>query len=139
MKKIVYILIFVIFPIIAYSQENSFSINKHSFKITTSIEDNEWNTQDTIKKLYRLKDGKKVLHFYTYKDNGGDCNNLFWLKETMTIQGDSLIFTTHYFQKTGIDPIPEWRKQIYIVQDDGVLSPVYDRYKYYDSSEWVEE
>lgn len=122
-----------------YSQSKTLNVNNQKFRIETRIEDNEWNTQDTIKKLYRLKDGKKVLHFYTYKDNGGDCNNLFWLKETMAIQGDSLIFTTHYFQKTGIDPIPEWRKQIYIVEDDGVLSPVYDRYKYYDSSEWVEE
>ena len=81
------------------------------------VVDNEWETKDTINTLIRIENGKlqPILKYYIYKDEGGDCNNLFWDKETMVLDGDSLIFTTHYFQKTGIDPIPEWRKQIYQV------------------------
>ena len=78
-------------------------------------------------------------HIRNFKDNGGDCNNLFWLKESFEINADTIIFTTDYLQKTGIDPIPQERKQIYIVEADGKLKLIYDKYRLIDSNEWVSE
>lgn len=122
-----------------YSQNKTLDVNNQKFSIETRIIDNEWNTQDTLKSLMRKSDGKEVLLFYTYKDNGGDCNNLFWTKETLTVEGNKIIVLTHYFQKTGIDPIPEWRKRIFKVEKEGTLIAEYDKLKYYHSSEWVDE
>lgn len=139
MTKQLYLLILSLLPILSYAQKEKFTINNHEFSISAEVVDNEWDTKDTINRLYRIENGelRPILKYYIYKDGGGDCNNLFWDKETMNVNGDSLIFTTHYFQETGIDPIPEWRKQIYQVNSEGELILIYDRYKYYNFDEWV--
>lgn len=121
------------------AQTKNFKINDQHFVIVPGQEKNEWNTKDQVRDVYRVE-GKqriKLLRYYIYKDEGGDCNNLFWNKERLTIQHDSLVLLTHYFQKTGLDPIPEWRKQIFVVQPNGELQLLYDKYKYYRRSEWV--
>jgi hypothetical protein len=124
----------------ATAQTEKCVINNHTFEIRTEVVKNEWETQDTVRTLYRLEEGNamELLKFYAYKDDGGDCNNLFWNKESMRIEGNQLIFTTHYYQKTGIDPIHEWRKQIYKVNTEGKLILTFDKYRYYHSSEWVD-
>ena len=118
-----------------------FTINGFDFVVEKTVVDNEWNTQDTLKKLYLKEDSSKVylLKFYTYKDNGADCNNVFWQKESYEIRENQIIFNTRYYQKTGIDPIPEKRKQIYQVTSEGKLILVYDKYKYAYSEEWRDE
>ena len=135
------LIILVLFPILSNAQNERFTVNNFEFEIESDVVANEWESMDTIQKLYRVEDSDRhyVLEYYPYKDEGGDCNNLFWYKEAMEVDGDSIVFTIHYFQKTGIDPIPEWRKQIYVVNDDGLLILTYDKYKYYNSSEWEEE
>jgi len=141
MKKLFYILILFLGSMHCHAQEEQLSINNHQFSIVTEIVDNEWATKDTINTLFRIENGERhrILKYAIYQDEGGDCNNLFWNKETMEVQSDRVLFTTHYFQKNGIDPIPEWRHQIYQVNSAGEFILIYDKYKYYNSTEWVEE
>lgn len=140
MKVIVFFAGLFFLPGLLFSQEQEFVVNNTLFVITADSVKNEWESYDKIKKLYRKEKRKMVylLSFYSYKDEGGDCNNLFWNEETLTIQNDSLVFLTHYLQKTGIDPIPEWRKQVYVVNREGRLNLVYDHQKYYRQEEWVQ-
>ena len=131
--------VFLLCSNLSIGQTLEFSIHDHHFVVLSTIVKNEWNTKDTLQELYRVENNckKLLLKFYPYKDEGSDCNNFFWNKEKMTIKNDSLIFITHYFQKTKLDPIPEWRKQIYIVKPNGKLTLLYDKYKYYHSTKWV--
>ncbi|MFT6983485.1 MAG: hypothetical protein ACJAUD_002263 [Crocinitomicaceae bacterium] len=124
----------------AQGQTESICVNDFEFEIKTDIAANEWGTFDTINRLYRIENVKEtyLLKYYTFKDNGGDCNNLFWYKEQLEIENDRLIFSTNYFQLTNIDPIPVERKQIYQVQNTGEVLSVFDKYRYRDRSEWVE-
>jgi hypothetical protein len=140
MRNLLFILS-VLLSISSFGQEDTIRVNGFDFQIQTSVVSNDWETKDTLNKLFRMEKGQKtyLLKFYSFKDNGGDCNNLFWLKESFEIKADSIIFTTDYFQKTGIDPIFEERRQIYIVQADGKLKLIYDKYRYIDTDEWVDE
>lgn len=139
MNKLPYILLFFLAPMLSFAQEEPILINNHEFNVVTEIVDNEWETKDTVNILFRNENGQpqQVLKYYSYKDRGGDCNNVFWNTESMEVQGDSVIFTTHFFQKTGIDPIPEWRKQVYLVNAKGELILIYDKLRYYNSTKWV--
>ncbi len=139
--KIVMILISTFFlPVLLFSQEREFVIHNTQFTITVDSIKNEWDTYDKRNKLYRKENGKLIylLTYYAYKDEGGDCNNLFWNEESLEVKNDSLVFLTHYFQHTGLDPIPEWRKQIYLVNPQGRLKLVYDKEKYYHQKKWVQ-
>ncbi|MFD2921101.1 hypothetical protein ACFS6H_15350 [Terrimonas rubra] len=139
--KIVVILISTFFlPLILFCQDRQFVIHNTVFTITADSVKNEWNTYDKINKLYRKENGKLnyLLTYYTYRDEGGDCNNSFWHEETLEIKNDSLVFLTHYYQHTGLDPIPEWRKQIYKVSGQGRLNRVYDKEKYYGRKKWIQ-
>lgn len=140
MHNYFFILIITLFINFLNAQIDTIIVNNYEFEVRTDVLENEWGTKDTIQNLYRLEseNEKRILMFYKFKDEGGDCNNQFWNRESMEIVGDSILFTTHYFQKTGIDPIPEWRKQIYIVKNDGKLVLTYDKIKYYNGSNWVE-
>ncbi len=140
MKSIIAIVVFIFLPCLLIGQNKQFVINNVQFVVKPIKKKNEWNTYDKVNKLYRIENKKLnyLLSYYEYKDEGGDCNNLFWNKETLEVKNDSLIFLTHYLQKTGIDPIPEWRKQIYIVNKEGRLTLVFDKQKYYNQQEWVQ-
>ncbi|MCR9170890.1 MAG: hypothetical protein NXI10_00240 [bacterium] len=135
------ILLIVLTPILSFGQLRTFHCNDVGFKMKTEIISNEWGTLDTLQLVYfeEKEEGDPVFTFYSYQDQGGDCNNLFWMKETLTVEGNQLVLLSHRFQKTGIDPIPEWRKRIYSVKADNSLELIYDRYKYYESSDWVDE
>lgn len=139
MKKINTFIFLILISNCVFAQSKKISVNGHSFLISIELIKNEWNTTDTLCKLFRPHDNKFVLSFYKFKDNGGDCNNLFWYKESYAIKNDSLIFLTHYFQKTGLDPIPEWRKQIYTVSISGKLQLVFDKRKYRNQQTWTEK
>lgn len=140
MKRLIFIFLMIVsFSI--FGQIREISINDFNFKIHTEIVDNDWETKDTVSRLYRHVGGKEtyLLTFYPYKDGGGDCNNIFWDRESWEIKNDSLIFTTIFYQKTGIDPIPEVRKQIYRVDETGSLILLFDKYRYYNSLVWTDE
>jgi hypothetical protein len=124
-----------------YAQTENFIIYDHKFEIRNSVVSNEWNSNDTVSKLYRISefDTTYLLQFYIFQDVGGDCNNRYWNREKLIIEEDRIIFSTHFFQKDGIhDPIPEWRKQIYQVDTTGALNLVYDKYRYYYDKNWVD-
>lgn len=139
MRKLFYILVLVVNNVAG--QTDTFTIQNHHFVIETEVKDNEWNTKDTINLLYRIESDKEkyLLKFYSYKDEGGDCNNLFWNTEVLTIKDDSLIFEITYHQKTGIDPIPKKRKQVYRVSENGILTLIFDKYKFEGKENWVSE
>ena len=119
-------------------QTEGICVNDYDFEIKTEVVSNEWNTFDSINRLYRIEDGKEtyLLKYYMFKDNGGDCNNLFWYKEQLEIKNDRFIFTTDYFQLTNMNPIPLERKQIYLVQSTGKVVSIFDKYRCQDNSEW---
>lgn len=135
------LLALLILPLLAFGQDSTAVFGKDIFASIEVTEENEWGTTDTLHLLYaelgEVTD--PILEYYSFQDQGGDCNNLFWMKESLTFEDNQIILLSHYFQKTGIDPIPEWRKRIYVVNSPGELELIYDRYKYYDSDEWVEE
>ena len=133
-------LLFTIILSSSFGQDQVFEVNNTNFVIESTVQKNEWHTKDSLNKLYRLEGQKKihVLDYYIFKDEGGDCNNLFWEREYLQLEGDSIIFRTAYFQKTNMDPIPTERKQIYKVADSGKLELVFDKYRYRHSSEWVD-
>ena len=124
----------------ALSQTDSFVLNGFSISISNFIEKNEWGTVDTLKRLFLMKDGMKeeLLSYYVYQNKGMDCNNVFWMKETFLIKKDSIIINTNFYQKTGLDPIPEKRKQVYLLDSDGKLSLIYDKYLYKGSHNWTD-
>ena len=122
---------------ISFGQNDTIKINSTKFILDRQIEKNDYKTIDTLLKIYRIENGtaKYLLKHYLYKDDGGDCNNLYWNIGTVQIQNDSLIFLTHYLQQRR-DPIPEWRKQIYKVSKTGQLKLVFDKFKKYKDETW---
>jgi len=133
------LLITLLFGVYAsFGQDEEIVVNKHTFIIKTRAVKNEWSTTDTIKYLYRKENDKEVylLKYPVYHDGGGDCNNEYWDREYLFIQNDSLVFRTHHFQKTGIDPIPIESKKIYRVRDDGKVILIFDKWKYEGDRAW---
>jgi hypothetical protein len=126
---------------ISFGQTDWFEVNEHRFVTKTTMHSNEWGTKDTLNKLYRIEAGKEVhvLDYYVYRDGGGDCNNLFWNREYIQLQGDSITCRTAYFQKTNMDPIPTERKQIYLVNNEGKFNLIFDKYRYRDNTTWVNQ
>ncbi len=122
-------------------QSKTFKVEAQTFVTQTKNIDNEWNTKDEIKELYILKNGKPryVLAYYPYKDDGGDCNNLFWTKEWLTVKANTIVVTTRHYQKTGRDPITEWEKKIFMVSKNGEVALKEQFYKKYGSTQWTTE
>ncbi len=141
MLKFIFSILLVVVSNVLFGQTRTFWVKGHHFLISTEPIKNEWDTQDMVSLLYRVEDGqeKYLLKYFNYKDEGGDCNNLFWNTEVLTIKNDSLIFETTYHQKTGIDPIPEKRKQIYKVNENGTLTLIFDKYKDKGKENWRNE
>lgn len=79
-----------------------------------------------------------MLSYFAYKDEGGDCNNLFWYKECLKVKDNTIIITTHHFQKTGLDPITEWEKKTFTVSKNGEVKLTEHLFKKYGSIEWKE-
>lgn len=139
MNKYLLFYVFFLYGQFVFGQIDTLKIGETKLITTRQILTNEWETKDTILCFYRLENEqqKLVKKFYLYKDEGGDCNNLFWNIGTIAIQNDSLILWTHYLQKKQ-DPIPILRKRIYQVSKSGELKLLFDKYKERHSDEWQE-
>jgi hypothetical protein len=137
MRKYLLFFVFLLFGQFAIGQIDTIKISGTKLISTRQILSNENKTKDTILYLYRLENRQRKLvkKFYLYKDEGGDCNNLFWNIGTITTQNDSLIFLTRYLQK-GHDPIPVIRKRIYHVAKSGELKLLFDKYKKRNDKVW---
>jgi hypothetical protein len=124
--------------LILHAQNSTQIIKGNAFITKKQIVKNEWGNKDTLLRLYRVENGKEqfVLKHYLYKNEGGDCNNIFWNSGTMKREGDQMVFITHFRQK-GNDPIPQQEKQIYKVAPNGHLKLSY--HKYYQHGKWVNE
>lgn len=131
--KIIIVYLTVLIPILSFSQTDNFTIRQTEFVTKKSIVKNDFDRKDTLLKIYRKENGedKYLLTFYLYR-RGEDCNNSYDDIGKMNIQGDSIIFTSRYLQK-GNDPIPESRKRIFVVKDNGKLVLIYDKEKYKNS------
>ena len=138
MKLKIFFLIFT--SAIAFGQTKNFKIDNHQFIIKTKTVKNEWETKDIMKDIYIKQNGieKRVLSYFAYKDEGGDCNNLFWYKEWLKVKDNTIIITTHHFQKTGLDPITEWEKKTFTVSKNGEIELTDQLFKKYGSNEWKE-
>lgn len=123
---------------IAFGQAKKIKINQHTFIIKKEKIKNEWDTKDDKRNVYLIENGteKLVLTYFAYKDEGGDCNNLFWDKEWLEVTNNKFIVTTRHFQKTGLDPITEWEKKTFMVEKDGSLQITKHLYKKAGSHEW---
>jgi hypothetical protein len=134
------LLVFLCIPFCGFTQTNTLTVNGATFLVKESLEKNEWfEKNDTLLEFYRLENGKPkyLLSHYKYRYSA-DCNNEFTDKGTYSVTNDSIVFTTYFLQKTGLDPIPEERRQIYEVQADGKLILIWDRQKERSSGAWVE-
>lgn len=140
MKK--YVLLIAVLPLtgIAFGQKK-FTVNKQAFFIKNKKADNEWGTKDDVQELYIQQKGKAklVVTYYAFKDEGGDSNNLFWDKEWLKVKGNTIIITTHHFQKTGIDPITEWEKKTFTVSKNGEVELTEHLFKKRGSNTWTTE
>ena len=120
-----------------FGQRDTISINGVKFLTVRQTLRNDYDTNDTLLKLYRLVNGtlRYVFKHYLYK-YGADAENEYKDIGTIQIHADSIILKTHYLQK-GIDPIPEWRKRIYKVTTTGKVILVFDKYKQKNSNIWT--
>ena len=119
----------------AFAQQDTIFIGKNKFIAIRSAEKNEYNRNDTLLKLYRIKNGRReyLLTHYIYR-YGADCNNIFKDYGSMKVSGDSIILYTRCTQR-GFDPIPQATKQIYRLNNAGKLLLVYDKEK--RNGKWV--
>ena len=122
-----------------FSQTDTSLINGFKFVTVIKTEMNEYNGRDTLLKFYRIENGKAkyLLKHYVYK-HSADYNNSFTDVGIYKIQNDSILFLTDFLQKTGIDPIPEKRKQIFKVEEGGKLTLLYDKQLERFSGDWVD-
>lgn len=128
--------------VVTFGQTKNFKIHNHQFVIKTKKVNNEWETKNIVKEVYIKENGneKLILTYFAYKDEGGDSNNLFWYKESLKVKSNTIIITTHHFQKTGLDPITEWEKKTFIVSRNGEVEVTEHLFKKYGSNEWkIEE
>jgi hypothetical protein len=132
------IIVFV-FCFKSQGQNDTVIINGIKFLTVTKSVLNEYDGKDTVMEIYRIQNrvSKYLLKHYLYR-YGADCNNEFTDKGAYAIQHDSLIFITKYFQKTGLDPIPKKRKQIYKVRIDGKLIKIYDKQQEAVTNKWTD-
>ncbi|MCW3083347.1 MAG: hypothetical protein JWP12_713 [Bacteroidetes bacterium] len=141
MKKLIsFFFIIFIFNTVVSAQTDTIRINGIKFiTVKQTVKNIDFDDKkDTVLKFYRMENGKaKYLLSHYLHAYSADCNNEFTDIGSYKIQNDSLIFITKYLQKTGLDPIPVMRKQIYKADAKGRLSNIYD-WEQQRSGEWVE-
>ncbi|MBC7863684.1 MAG: hypothetical protein IAF38_11965 [Bacteroidia bacterium] len=112
-----------------HSAVDTLSINGFSFvfKVQRSYSEYSPMAKDTVLLIYRLEKGKEKLlvkHFlYMWS---ADCNNVFRDYGKVEINEDKIILTTDYTQQRS-DPIPDYRKRIYKVNEKGQLILLSDK------------
>lgn len=139
MKRVSFLLLFLFIQITVIGQTDTITIGGFKFMTVKKTELNEYNRKDTLIKMYRIENGKAkyLLKHYIYKYSA-DCNNQFTDVGTYKIQNDSIIFLTDFLQKTGIDPIPDRRKQIFKIGEGGKLTLLYDKQQESFTKDWVD-
>lgn len=140
MKLKALLLFFIMISSISvFGQTQTFKISNQTFIIKNKKVSNEWKTKDDVRSLYIKENGKEklVVTYYAYKDEGGDCNNLFWDKEWLKAKGNTIVITTHHFQKRS-DPITEWEKKTFTVSKNGEVELTEHLFKKHRSTEWKE-
>ncbi len=122
------------------AQTDTLHVNGNTFVTKIKPVWSEYNRMDTVLQLYRIENGKTkyLLSHFMYQWSA-DCNNVFIDHGTMQVKNDSLIFETEYKQKTGMDPIPERRRQIYRVMPDGKVKLVFDRELQRGEEAWIDK
>jgi hypothetical protein len=82
MLRLLIILISFLCSSYTYGQKKSFAISGHRFVFLSKKVKNEWGSFDQLQTFYRIKGNTKkyLFKYYQYKNEGGDCNNLFWNK-----------------------------------------------------------
>lgn len=139
MKNLALIL-FLLFAATAGAKTDTLRVNGITFVTKTKSVWSEYNRMDTVLQLFRIENGKTkyLLSHYIYQWSA-DCNNEFIDHGTLQVKNDSLIFETEYTQKTGHDPIPQRRRQVYKVMPDGKVKLVYDRELQRGGEAWVDK
>lgn len=137
--KTLMLVLFLFIAANAGAKTDTLRINGATFVTEIKPAWSEYNRMDTVMRLYRIENGKAkyLLKHFTYQWSA-DCNNEFIDHGKLEIKNDSLIFHTEYTQKTGMDPIPERRKQIYKVMPDGKIFLIYDRELQRGGEEWID-
>ena len=137
--KTLFCLLLVFIVQYSFSQKDTLLINGFKFYTEKQVLKNEFGTKDTVLKFYRIDNGKSkyLLKHYQYRFTA-DCNNGFTDIGSYAVKHDSIVFVTNYFQKTGMDPIPDTRMQIFKVQVDGKLKEIYDKELQRYTGEWLE-
>lgn len=135
MKRSAFLILACIYVLRISGQQDTLRVNGNSYLMLKQTEKNEFEGRDTLVKLYRLEQGKRLylLTHYLYR-YGEDCNNTFKDVGTISYRADIMRFETNYFQK-GHDPIPEKQTQIYRVKPNGTLILLSDRI--YGNGKWV--
>jgi hypothetical protein len=118
----------------SFAQSDTLIIKGTQFLTIKNSINNGLEQKDTVLRIYRREKGgeKYLFTFYLYR-RGEDCNNSYDDIGQMKIVEDTVIFTTRYLQK-GNDPIPESRKQVFVVRSDGKLILVDDEKTYKKSN-----
>ncbi|MGZ4034602.1 MAG: hypothetical protein ACXVPY_12825 [Bacteroidia bacterium] len=137
--KIVLFLLLIMFYGNLFSQKDTVIINGFKFYAVTLTVKNDFGSKDTLMKFYRIDNGKPkyLLTHYLYRFSA-DCNNEFTDAGNYAVKHDSIIFVTNYLQKTGNDPIPDTRMQIYKIQTNGKLLEIYDKELQRYTGEWLD-
>ena len=112
-----------------HSKADTISINGFAFvfKIKPAYDMDYPSAKDTVLFIYRLENKKEKLlvKHYLYRWSA-DCNNVFKDYGRVQVDGNKLILFTEYTQMRS-DPIPDFRKRIYRVNEKGKLIFVSDR------------
>jgi hypothetical protein len=137
--KIVLFFLLIMFNSNLFSQKDTLMINGFKFYTVTLTDKNDFGSKDTLMKFYRIDNGKPkyLLTHYLYRFSA-DCNNGFTDIGNYAVKHDSIIFVTNYLQKTGNDPIPDTRMQIYKIQADGKILEIYDKELQRYTGEWLD-
>jgi len=138
MKNLLTLTAILFIHVFTFAQTKKFKIRNTSFIIKSETVSNEWESKDEVRHLLIRKNGseKLVLTYFAYKDEGGDCNNLFWYKEWLKVKDKKNILYRHYFQKTGLDPITEWEKKTFTINKNDELELTEHLFKKIGSNEW---
>ena len=134
MKHFLFFLLLFAFTKNTIAQKDTLIINGIKFLTIKQAVSTNYTPKDTLLKFYRIENGKRIflLNHFVHRF-GADDNNYFEDISTIQIKENKIIFKTHYLQK-GNDPIPQWRKRIYKVKDDGKLLLLSD--KEFINSKW---
>lgn len=142
MKFRIAIILLIFLSFASFGQSKKINIKGHHFlvrELQVPSEAEGSRAQDTLLKFYRIEAGEPIYvhQHYQFKDEGGDCNNQFRDIGSYTISGDTICFTTHHCQKTGLDPITEWEQQVYLVDPKGKLVLIREQYKEKGGKTWM--